>query len=406
MIITKPQTRLSTTEFVVLASVLMSLTALAIDAMLPALGQLSADLGVTNDNDRQLVVSLVLFGLSFGQVIFGTISDSTGRKPAIIASLALYMAGALLCMGAVSFPMLLAGRFIQGLGASGPRAVTMALVRDQYVADEMARIMSFIMTVFILVPMIAPSIGQGVLLFAGWRAIFGLFVVMAAVGMLWLGLRQPETLPPADRVPFTARKITEMFGQVLRTRSALGYTVTAGLAIGGLIGYVNSAQQVFQEQYQVGALFPLYFGAAAGAVGVASLANTWLVGRFGMRALVRNALYMMAALGAAAVVFTLLTAEQPPLWLLMAYIMLTFLCVGIVNGNVNALAMEPLGRVAGVGSAVVGSFSTLISAIIGTVIGQAYNGTLLPLLIGFALMAVLSILLVWWAEAGSEVPPV
>ena len=386
-------------EFVVLMSMMMSLTALSIDAMLPALPQIGSDLNVQNGNTRQLVISIIFLGLALGQLFFGPLSDKTGRKPAIYAGYALYIAGALMSLLAISFPILLLGRFLQGVGVSAPRAVTLALVRDRFEGRAMARVMSFIMTTFILVPMIAPSLGQAILLYSGWRAIFGSFILLAIITLAWFALRLPETLAPENRAPFSLGRIISATGEILKTRSSLGYTVSAGLISGAFIGYLNSSQQIFQEQYALGELFPLLFAVIALSIGVASLLNTVLVMRFGMRLLVSRSLIIIFGLSLIAFLIALLAAGQPPLWLFMAYLMLTFFCVGILFGNQNSLAMEPLGQMAGIGAAVVGALSTLISMPLGTIIGQSYNGTILPLILGMAVLAGLAIFVVRWAES-------
>lgn len=392
------KTRPSFAEFIVLVSLLMGLTALSIDAMLPALAQIGTDLQVQDANDRQLVISMIFLGLSLGQLFFGPLSDSIGRKPAIFSGLTLFMGGTLLSMLSVNFPMMLLGRFLQGIGASAPRAVTLALVRDQFSGRGMARVMSFVMSVFILVPMLAPSMGQAILSIASWRAIFGSFLLLAIVAFVWLALRQPETLLPENRAPFTAQRIIQTTRQIFTNRLALGYTVTAGLVSGAFIGYLNSAQQIFQEQYLLGDLFSVYFGIVASSIGVASLLNSRLVMRFGMRFLVRGSLLITTILSVVALGGLFRFGGQLPFALFMGYLMLSFFCVGVLFGNLNSLAMEPLGQVAGIGAAVVGSLSTLISVLLGTLIGQSYNGTIVPFVMGLALLAGLSLVVIQWAE--------
>ena len=399
MITTTTKRRPTFTEFVILVSTLMALTALSIDTMLPALAQIGSDLQVQNANDRQLVISMIFLGLAVGQLFFGPLSDSTGRKPAIYAGLGLFMFGTLLSMFAVNFPMMLAGRLLQGVGISAPRAVTLALVRDQFAGRAMARVMSFVMTVFILVPMLAPTMGQAILSFAGWRTIFGSFLLLATIALLWFALRQPETLAPENRAPFTIRRIINTTQAIMKNRLAFGYTVTAGLVSGAFIGYLNSAQQIFQEQYALGERFPIYFGVIASSIGLASLSNSRLVMQLGMRLLVRGSLLIIFFLSVIALGIAIFFAGQPPLWIFMTFLMMSFFCVGVLFGNLNALAMEPLGHIAGIGAAIVGSLSTLISVLLGTVIGQSYNGTILPLVIGLAVLAGLSFLVVRWAEA-------
>lgn len=390
--------RPSNLEFVILASLMMSLLAFTIDAMLPALPLIGSELGVQNPNSRQLVISIIFLGLAVGQIFFGPLSDTTGRKPAIYAGYALFIAGALMSVLATSFPIMLFGRLMQGLGASGPRAVTLAMVRDRFGGRAMAQIMSYIITTIVLMPMLAPSLGQVIMNFFGWRAIFGSFILFALITLSWFTLRIPETLTPDKRSPFSINRIVTATIQIVKIRPALGYTVSAGLISGAFIGYLNSSQQILQEQFALGDLFPIAFAVIALSIGIATISNSRLVLRYGMRFLVRWSLYGILGLALAALLLALVYAGQPPFWLFMAYIMLTFFCIGILFGNQNALAMEPLGDMAGIGAAIVGSLSTLISMPLGTIIGQSYNGTILPLVIGMLVLTGLAILVVRWAE--------
>jgi DHA1 family bicyclomycin/chloramphenicol resistance-like MFS transporter len=386
-------------EFVIIISLMMSITSLSIDAMMPALPQIGSELGVQSANERQLIISMIFLGMAVGQLFFGPLSDKTGRKSAIYTGYFVYITGSLLSVFAVSFPMMLTGRLLQGLGISAPRAVTLAMVRDRYAGRMMARVMSFVMTVFILAPMLAPSLGQAILSFSGWRGIFVGFVVIALFTLIWFATRIPETLAPEDRAPFSMRHIVDATFFIVKDRTALGYTVSAGLVGGAFLGYLNSAQQIFQEQYSLGKFFPILFGIISISIGLASFLNARLVMHFGMRFLVQWPLRIILGLAVVALIITQLTAGQPPLWLVMAYLMLTFFCIGLLFGNQNALAMEPLGHLAGIGAAVVGSLSTLIQMSLGTIIGQNYNGTIFPLVIGIAILSGLSIFVVRWAEA-------
>lgn len=389
----------SNLEFIILMSLMMSILALSIDAMLPALPQIGSDLDVQNPNSRQLVISIIFLGLALGQLFFGPLSDTIGRKPAIYAGYALFIIGALISIFATSFPVMLFGRLMQGLGASAPRAVTLALVRDRFGGRDMARIMSFIITFIVLVPMIAPSLGQVILLNYSWRAIFVILILLAVLTLSWFALRIPESLSPENQAPFSLKRIVSATLEILKIRTALGYTVSAGLISGAFIGYLNSSQQILQEQFALGALFPLVFGVIALSIGVATILNTRLVIRYGMRFLVNWSLLAIFGLSVVALLIALLVAGQPPLWFFITYLMLVFFSVGILFGNLNSLAMEPLGNMAGIGAAIVGSLSTLISMPLGTIIGQSYNGTVLPLIIGMAVLAGLAILVVRWAEA-------
>ncbi len=381
---------------------MISLVALSVDAMLPALAEIGRDLGVIRDNDRQYMVSALLLGLAVGQMIYGPLSDSVGRKPAIYLGLAIFIAGTLMSALAETYTVMLAGRLLQGFGAGGPRIVLIALVRDQYAGRGMARIMSMIMSVFILVPALAPAVGQSVLLIAHWRAIFGLLFGIAIVAVVWFGLRQPETLPLERRVPFSPRRIMRAAKETFTHKTAFGYSLAAGLIFGAFIGYLTSAQQIFQDLYGLGQLFPIYFGILALAIGGASLVNARLVMTYGMRLLCRWSLLLLSGLSLAylAVVFvTGLTVQgNPPLWSFMVYLMPCFFCIGMLFGNFNALAMEPLGHIAGVAATVIASLATYTSLLIGAIIGASYDGTVLPLVGGFAVLGLGALLTMRWAE--------
>lgn len=389
-------------EFVVLVSLMTSLAALSIDAMLPSLPQIGTDLQVQNVNDRQLVISVLFLGMAIGQLFFGPLSDHTGRKPAIYAGYALFIAGALLSIFAYSFNVMLMGRLLQGVGISSSRAVTLALVRDRYAGRAMARVMSFVMTVFILVPVLAPAFGQAVLIFSGWRSIFLSFIFLAIITLVWFGLRMPETLAQKNRSSFSLPQIFGAIRAIIKIRIALGYTITVGLIHGMFLGYLNSTQQIFQEQYALGTSFPLYFAILSLSLGMASLTNARMVMSFGMRFLVGRSLTFIFGLSILAFGVAWLTAGQPSLWVLMPYLMMIFFGIGILFGNLNALAMEPLGHLAGIGAAVVGSLSTLISMVLGTMIGRSYNGTILPLFASIVILSGLSILIVRKTESGKD----
>jgi DHA1 family bicyclomycin/chloramphenicol resistance-like MFS transporter len=369
--------------------------------MLPALPQIGSDLSVQNANERQLVVSTIFIGVAVGQFFFGPLSDKTGRKPAIYMGYSLYICGSLLSAFANTFPMMLFGRMLQGIGISAPRAVLLALVRDLYKGRLMARVMSFVSTVLLLIPMVAPTLGQTILIHAGWRSIFFSFILMALITLIWFALRMPETLAPEKRKQFSLKHIITTTFDIIRIRPALGYTVSIGLISGAFLGYLNSAQQIFQEHYALGERFPLYFAVIALSIGIASFSNAQLVVRFGMRFLVQWSLTIIVGLSTITLGITIITSGQLPLWFLMTYLMSTFFCVGILFGNQNALAMEPLGHLAGIGAAVVGSLSTLISIPLGTLIGQSYNGTVVPLIIGIAVLSGLSIGVVRWTGTNS-----
>jgi DHA1 family bicyclomycin/chloramphenicol resistance-like MFS transporter len=389
-------------EFVALVAVTISLVALAIDSMLPAIGQIASDLGVRDPNDRQLVITMLFLGLAAAQMIYGPLSDSLGRKAPMYAGFGIFLLGSLVSIFAVNFTMMLVGRLLQGIGAAGPRILAVAMVRDLYQGNAMASIMSMAMAVFILVPIIAPGLGQLILLFAPWQAIFVLLLVLGAAALAWHVQRQHETLPPERRLPFSATRIWQAIAETCCNRIALGYTIVAGFIFGAFVGYLTSSQQIFQEIYGVGRLFAVYFGALAVAIGIAAITNSKLVMKYGMRRMCRWALGIGCGLSIAFWLYVAAVDSQPPLHLLMAYLLPVFFAFGVLFGNFNALAMEPLGHIAGVAAAVVGSFTTFISLAIGTLIGQAYDGSVMPLVSGFAGLSALSLLLMGWVERGRK----
>ena len=389
-------------EFVPLIALLMSLVALAIDTMLPALPAIGRDLGVPRPNDTQFVITALFVGLGFGQMLFGPLSDRIGRRPAIHAGLVLFMAGCLVSIFAPTFTAMIAGRLLQGIGAAGPRIVTLALVRDQYEGRQMARLMSFVMAVFILIPTVAPALGQGILWLGGWRSIFTTFFAIAAITFAWFALRQPETLPAARRRPFSLRDIGRGIVEVLKIRAALGYTLATGCVFAPFVAYLSSAQQIFQDAYRTGALFPVWFGVLALAIGGASLVNGRLVMKHGMHRLSMAATVAFTLASVAAWMLLFAFDGLPPFWLFMAYLLVVFLCCGVLFGNLNALAMEPLGHLAGVGAAVVASLSTFIAVFFGALVGQSFDGTMYVQIGAFAVFGVGTFAAMRWADTSGS----
>jgi len=389
-------------EFIALMALTTSLVAMAIDTMLPALGIMATELGAMRANDRQLILGVFFAGMSIGQLLYGPASDSTGRKPALYVGIAFFVLGGVVCAVTRSFTWLLIGRFIAGFGAAGPRIVSIALVRDAHSGASMARIMSFVQMVFILVPVLAPSVGQAVVAVTSWRTIFVGLVSVAALNFLWIALRQPETLPPSRRIPFSLRTIGRACIETCRNRIALGYTLASGFVFGGFIGYLSMSQQVFQEQYGLGRLFPVFFGLLASTIGLASFVNGKLVMRFGMRRLSRRALLADGAVCVAALGVTWVLHGHPPLLVFMSFMLACFFLNGILFGNFSARAMEPLGHIAGVASAVMGSVSGLVALGLGRLFGRAYDGTVLPLVGGFTTAALLALVATELAERVAE----
>ncbi|MEM8650919.1 MAG: multidrug effflux MFS transporter [Pseudomonadota bacterium] len=374
-------------EFVTLLAFMVSILAMSIDAMLPALGDIAIDLDVENANDTQLVVTSMFLGFALGQILAGPLSDNYGRKPVIYVGYLIFITGCMISMVTESFFWMLFGRMLQGLGAAAPRIVSIALVRDGYEGRAMARIMSVVMAIFILVPAIAPAIGQGMMLIAGWRSIFGLLLMMALAAFFWFALRQPETLEKSARISLSGRNFLAGFKEVVSYRSTFGYTLASGALFSAFIGYLSSAQQIFQTTYASGQWFAIYFGVAALAIGIASVYNSSVVERLGMRFMSLRATIGLFFSSALFLFVVFIFSGVPPLWMLMTWLIVAFFCTGILFGNFNAMAMEPVGHMAGMGAAVVGSLSTLISLPLGWYIGSEFNGTVFPLVAGFVVMS-------------------
>ncbi|MGB1310824.1 MAG: multidrug effflux MFS transporter [Leucothrix sp.] len=399
MTLFSPTQRLPFAEFIALMALTTSLVALTVDGMLPALPDIGKDLGVSDPNAPQLVISMVFLGMAIGQLIFGPLSDSLGRKPSLYIGMMVFIAGCLMAAFANSFEMMIAARITQGIGASGPRIIPMALIRDEYQGRGMARIMSLIMMVFILVPMLAPLLGQVVIYYADWRAIFTCFWVLAVVLLIWFACRQPETLPSEKRKPLNVKNIVNGFKEVLKNRIALGYTLSMGMLSGPFIAYLAMAQPILQEQYGLGLKFPAYFAVLSLSIGVASYLNSRLVMKWGMRLLSFWSLVSIIVISSVFALAIWLVGSQPPLWLFMGYMVVILFFNGVLFGNITSMAMEPLGHVAGVGAAVVGSLSTFISVPFGILVGQSYTGSVMPLVIGFAACCATALWFMKWAES-------
>ncbi len=394
----------SQTEFVILFAFLTSLVAMTTDLMLPGLDLIGRDLAVSRENDVQLIITLFFFGLAIGQVFAGPLSDIFGRKPVSMFGLILFMMGCVLSTTASSWSVMLIGRFLQGFGAAFPRIVSMAIIRDCYQGRQMARIVSIIMAVFIAVPIVSPAMGELVLHLGHWRHMFAVLFGLSALSGIWFWLRQPETLAKADRRRFSAAQIIYDVRIVLNTRITMGYTVALGCVFGAFIAYISTAQQIFEVAYDSGPLFSVYFAVAAISLGMASLLNARLVVRLGMRKLIWRALCAVVILSATFLIYAFLAAGPAPFIVFMVWLLANFLAIGILFGNLNAIAMEPLGKVAGMAAAIIGSLSTLISVSLAWVIGASFNGTVIPLVVGFLALGMVALAIVYWTERPSDRP--
>jgi DHA1 family bicyclomycin/chloramphenicol resistance-like MFS transporter len=382
-------------SFVVLMAVMMSFNALSIDAIMPALGQIGADLSIQNPNDVQYIIAFVFIGLAVGILFFGPFADSFGRKNAIYLGMGIFLIGCLTSIFANSFNFMLAGRILQGMGAASCRVATMCMIRDKFEGNAMAKVMSFIMIIFILSPALAPSLGQIVLFFASWRSIFVMMFFIGAAGVIWLAIGQEETLAIEKRRPFGFKPILEAVKETLCNRVARGYTIASGLIFGAFVAYLNLAQQILQEQYMLGKAFSLTFGFLALGIGLAAFANTRWVYRYGMEFICKSSLIIMVGISIIFLPVSLFFNGHPPLMLLMLFLFIAFFCCGLVFGNFNTMAIHPVGHIAGSASSVIGFLQTLLSAGLGALISSRYQGTINPLILSFLVFGALSLILVF-----------
>ncbi len=390
-------------EFIALAAAMMALNALAIDVMLIALQQIGASLMVDDENARQYVVTAYVVGFGLMQLFFGPISDRFGRRGPLLAGLCVYVVAAFACAFAPSFTVLLLLRFVQGLGAAATRVIAVSIVRDVYGGRAMAEVMSLVFMVFMIIPIVAPGIGQVIMLFSEWHMIFVFIGVVSGAFTLWTWLRLPETLREENRRPFTLASVAQSFRMVVTNRVAICYTVAMTAVFGALFGFINSAQQVYIGIYDTGELFPVYFAAVAGMMAVSSFLNSRLVGRIGMRRLAHGALIGFVAVNTIAFVLSLL--GPVPFWLFLALFSIAMMQFSWIGSNFNALAMEPLGHVAGTASSVQGFLQTVGGGVIGAAIGQAFDGTVVPLAGGYFFASLVALAMTLVAEKGRLFEP-
>lgn len=386
---------MSRREFVALIASLMALTALSVDIMLPSLPLIGDTLGLSNANDRQTIIVVFLLGFAAGQLVFGRLSDLYGRKLLLFVGLAIFVGGSALAALAWNAESMLLARLTQGLGAAAPRVIAIALVRDRSVGREMARLMSIALAVFFTVPVLGPTVGEALLLVGSWRLAFDFLIVCGLILGMWSS-RLPVATPSIARV----LSISQAIRAALRTPQTIGYAVGSGLMFGCVLAYISSAQQIFVDVFEIGALFPLAFAAIAAMIAAASLTNAVLVERFGMRRLSHMSLAAFVALAATLVAEVVAGLASFPVFL--ATMMPLFLLFGFVAANFNAMAMEPQGDNAGMAASVVGSISTGLGAVSGGIVGHLFDGTVLPLAVGLLTLSVLALLGVAWIEGVSK----
>ena len=390
-------------EFVIVIASIMALNPLAMDMMLPALPHIGSAFHIAAANRPQMVLSIFLIGFGVGQFVMGPLSDRFGRRPVLLGGMAVYCVASVLAIAAPSFETLLLARALQGLGTSATRVIATSIVRDCYAGRRMASVMSLATMVFIAVPVVAPSFGQALMLVTQWRGIFIVLMLYGLAALIWSALRMPETLPVSERKSLAIPAVLGAFRQTVTNRQTLGYALAAGGVQGSLFAFVFSAQQVFTEIYKLGHYFPVAFAAIAIGIAVAGFLNARFVGRLGMRVISHGALVGFVAV--AAIMFAAVKIQMLPLPLFMALAALMMFAFGLMFANFTALAMEPQGHIAGTASSLYGSITTLLGIGIGMVIGQDYDGTLLPFATGFFLCTLASLAVVLVVEKGRLFKP-
>lgn len=389
-------------EFIGLMAMVMSLVALSIDSILPALSSVGESMGNSDPNDNQLVISFLLFGLACGQLIFGPWSDAIGRRKAMLAGYSVFFVGTILALTANDFNTLLLSRFLQGFGLSAPKVLSMAIVRDLYQGRVMAKVMSFIAMIFIFVPMLAPIVGQGILMMFNWQAVFVFTGLVGIISLSWYLLRQGETHPIENRKAFNWQRLKLALVAIFNDRRVIGYVICSGVISAPFLFYLSSSPQLFQLKYELGEVFPLYFAGVALVLGLSSLFNGKKVVKHGMRKMASRALKCLIVIASSFLLVSIYFDGLPPLWVTTVFLVMIFACLGLIGGNLTALTMEPLGKMAGIGAAITGCLSTLMSVSIGICIGQFFNGTTYLLALSYTCAAIIILLVFRWIKLGKD----
>lgn len=376
----------------------MAVNALGVDLMLPALPALGHDLGVHTDNHRQWVITAYMTGFGVGQLVYGPLSDRLGRRRVLLTALAGFVAASVFAASSATFPALLAARVLQGLMSASTRVLSVAIVRDSYSGRQMARISSLAQMVFFLVPILAPTLGAGLLAFGPWRFIFYVLAGWAGLVLVWSALRLPETLPPERRRSIAPAALLAAYRQIVGNRFAMGYAVAASMTFGAIIAFVSTAQQLFTDTFHEGGHFATLFGVCAAFMGVASFLNSRLVVRLGTRLISQVGIMALIALSLGHLAVTWMGLET--VWTYVFFQALSMTCIGLCGSNFGAMAMEPVGHVAGTASSVQGFITSLGAVAVGSAIGQAYDGTTVPMAIGYLCVGLGVLAIVLWVEGG------
>ena len=384
-------------ELIAMVGCLMALNALSIDILLPALAEIGHALGAPG-NDRQLVITSYVFGFGLAQLGFGPLSDAMGRRKTLLIALVAYLAATVLCLVSQGLWALVAARALQGVAAAATRVIAVAIVRDLVSGRRMAEIMSFAMTVFTVAPILAPSIGQLILFGGDWRVIFIFLFVMASALALWMMTRLPETLHPEKRIELRLGSAMKNYALAASNRITLGYLTASCFIMGALFAFIATSEQVLAELYELGAMFPIAFAVIALGLAGANIVNAKIVRRLGMRRISHSALIAYLLVNGANL--TLAFFGKPPFLAYFLLLMTALMLFSMIGANFSALAMEPAGDRAGTTAALYGSSTAMAGAVLGSVIGQGYDGTVLPITLGFTVLGAIAFLIVLWTEKG------
>jgi len=380
-------------EFIVIMAALMSLVSLAIDALLPAMTNIGDTIGIINATNNQLLITMIFLGLGFGQLISGPLSDSYGRKPIIYIGFIVFAFASLICVFSTSLEMMIVGRIAQGIGLSAPRTISIAMIRDRFSGNYMAKVMSFVVAIFILVPVVAPALGKIMLDLYGWQSIFYSQLLFGLAVMLWLWKRQPETLKKENKRDFKLALLIAGLKEFIKHKNAVIFTFFSGCITGSFMVYLSASQLIFEQQYNLKDEFPFIFAGIALFIGIATFLNGTFVVRLGMFKLV-SIFTIIFTLIPFVYIFLYSGETNPSIYVLVTFFGLQFFAIAFLFGNTRALAMEPIGHIAGIGAAINGFVSTIMAVPIATLIGSFINTTALPLFIGFFVCGVIALLLI------------
>lgn len=394
----KRKANLGMTEFVAMCASLAAVAAMSIDIILPALPAIGRAFGVGDENSRQLVILIFVLTFAVSQLFYGPLSDRFGRKPLITAGLCLYLAGSISAIFVTDFRWLLAMRMIQGIGSAALQVVTLAVIRDCFSGPAMGRVLTFVFTTFMIIPIIAPTIGQQIEFVATWKGIFAFNAIAAVMILIWMSTRLRETLDVGDRRSLAFGSLLEALVEICTNRVTAGYAVASMLTLVGLFSYIVSVQQVYGELYGLGTLFPYAFGGSSIGVALAALFSARLVRLMGMRPVAHGALAIFTVSGL--VLFLLALAGNPPFWVTFGLLSICMMAFGVLQGNISAIALEPLGHIAGTASSLFGVVTTTLATVIAGFVGQAYDGTVVPLAFAFGFGGLFATLAVLWTEHG------